>query len=68
MFHSLRDLSIGLKKEEVENGMIVDVMLKQSSKKNDLMSRVILQSSGMTRMGMKLTAARFIVRVCCVHD
>jgi hypothetical protein len=66
-FHSLRDLSIRLKKEEVENGMKVDVMLKQSSMTNAVMSGVVVQSSGMTSMGMKLTAARFIVRVCRVH-
>jgi uncharacterized protein YwbE len=67
-FYSLWDLSIRLKKEEVENGMRVDVMLKQSSKTNALTSGVVVQSSRMTSMGMKLTAARFIVRVCRVHD
>jgi uncharacterized protein YwbE len=67
-FHLLRDLSIRLKREEVENGRRVDVMLKQSSKTNAVMSGVVVQSSRMTSMGMKLTAARFIARVCRVHD
>jgi hypothetical protein len=48
--------------------MRVDGMLKQSSKTNTVMSGVVVQSSGMTSMVMKLTTARFIVRVCCVHD
>jgi hypothetical protein len=47
--------------------MKVDMILKQSNKTNAVMSGVVVQSSRITSMGMKLAAARFIVPVCRVH-